>query len=189
MSVSTAASFRLRREDANELRAAIRDRDAGAVLEAMTKQRSTFTPSQLHRALEKEIIRPGRHGDDRATDERLLARFHSAVLAQPELVGLSNTPDGAITRYTTRTVLEAELHVLRAAQGLADNNGHEISDDERAAVLGGTAFAGHDARAGARLPPCDRRGRAGASSTARPAPAKASPWRRSARLTRRPAIA
>ena len=83
----------------------------------MTKQRSTFTPSQLHRALEKEIIRPGRHGDDRADDERLLARFESAVLAHPELVRLSNTPDGEITRYTTRTVLEAELHVLRAAAG------------------------------------------------------------------------
>ena len=130
----------VRREDASELRAAIRERDAGAVLEALTKQRSTFTPTQLHRALEKEIIRPGRHGDDRATDERLLARFESAVLAHPELVRLSNTPGGEITRYSTRTVLEAELHVLRAAQGLVDNKGHAISDDARARVLGGTAF-------------------------------------------------
>ena len=130
----------VRREDASELRAAIRERDAGAVLEALTKQRSTFTPTQLHRALEKEIIRPGRHGDDRATDERLLARFESAVLAHPELVRLSNTPGGEITRYSTRTVLEAELHVLRAAQGLVDNKGHAISDDERARVLGTTAF-------------------------------------------------
>ena len=132
----------LRRQDASELRAAIRTRDAGAVLGAMTKQRSTFTPSQLHRALEKEIIRPGRHGDDRAGDERLLARFESAVLAHPELVRLSTTPDGEITRYTTRTVLQAELHVLRAAQGLVGQSGHEISDSERARVLTGEQFAG-----------------------------------------------
>jgi Ti-type conjugative transfer relaxase TraA len=131
----------LRRQDASELRSAIRDRDAGAVLEAMTKQRSTFTPTQLHRALEKEIIRPGRHGEDRAADERLLARFESTVLAHSELVRLSNTPDGEITRYTTRTVLEAELHVLRAAQGLASSTGHAISDRERARVLAGEQFA------------------------------------------------
>ena len=68
-------------------------------------------------------------------DERLLARFHSAVLARPELVRLSNTPDGPTVRYTTRNVLEAELHVLRSAEGLAADTRHEISNDERAAVL------------------------------------------------------
>jgi Ti-type conjugative transfer relaxase TraA len=132
----------LRRQDMNELRSAIRDRDAGAVLEAMTRQRSTFTPSQLHRTLEKEIIRPGRHGEDRAHDERLLQRFHSAVLARPELVELSKAANGPTERYTTRAVLEAELHVLRSAEGLAGDKRHAISDGERAAVLGGKQFAG-----------------------------------------------
>ena len=125
----------LRREDANELRARSATATPAAVLEALTKQRSTFTEQQLQRALEKEIIRPGRHGEDRANDERLLARFHSAVLARPELVRLSNAPDGPTVRYTTSNVLEAELHVLRAAEGLAADTRHEISDDERAAVL------------------------------------------------------
>ena len=125
----------LGREDANGLRAAIRDRDAGAVLEAMTKLSSTFTDKQIYRELEKEIIRPGRHGADRAQDECLLARFHSAVMTRPELVGLANTVDGPAVRYTTRNVLEAELHVLRAAEGLAADRRHEISNDERGAML------------------------------------------------------
>jgi Ti-type conjugative transfer relaxase TraA len=132
----------LRRQDANGLRTAIRNRDAGAVLEAMTRQRSTFTESQLHRALDKEIIRPGKHGEERAADERLLARFHSAVLVRPELVELSNIPNGEVTRYTTRAVLEAELHVLRSAEGLASSRAHAISDRERATVLAGKQFEG-----------------------------------------------
>jgi hypothetical protein len=125
----------LRREDANGLRAAIRDRDAGAVLEALTKQNSTFTEKQIYRELEKEIIRPGRHGADRVHDECLVARFHSAIMIRPELVGLANTVDGPAVRYTTRNVLEAELHVLRSAEGLAADKRHEISNDERAAIL------------------------------------------------------
>src|SRR3954454_2443574 len=44
-----------RREVANELRTAIADRDASAVLDAMTKQRSTFTAKQLENALGKEL--------------------------------------------------------------------------------------------------------------------------------------
>ena len=48
----------LRREDANELRAAIRDRDAGAVLEAMTKQRSTFTERSFTARWKKKLSAP-----------------------------------------------------------------------------------------------------------------------------------
>ena len=42
----------IRRQDMNEMRRAIADRDTGAVLEALTKQRSTFTAG-------KEIEREG----------------------------------------------------------------------------------------------------------------------------------
>lgn len=45
----------LRRADMNALRAAIRDRDAAAVLEGMTRQRPTITEDQLRRALQKEM--------------------------------------------------------------------------------------------------------------------------------------
>jgi hypothetical protein len=42
-----------RRETANELRDAIKERDAGAVIDALTKQRLTFTGKNLEIALAK----------------------------------------------------------------------------------------------------------------------------------------
>ena len=52
----------LRREGANELRDAIAKRDPNAVLEALTRQRATFTAGDLERALGKQIsseLEPG----------------------------------------------------------------------------------------------------------------------------------
>jgi Ti-type conjugative transfer relaxase TraA len=120
-----------RRQDANELRAAIAHRDAAGVLEALTKQRSTFTAAQLERALDKEI----KNEFDRA-------QFGNQILARPEVINLADRPGGPTVRYTTRTVLEAELHVLRAAEGLALDNSHHIGDRQKAAVLEGDKFAG-----------------------------------------------
>jgi Ti-type conjugative transfer relaxase TraA len=120
-----------RRQDANELRAAIAHRDADGVLEALTKQRSTFTAAQLERALSKEI----KNEFDRA-------QFGNRILAQPEVVRLAERPGGPVVRYTTRTVLEAELHVLRAAEGLALNSSHQIGDRQKTAVLEGDTFVG-----------------------------------------------
>ena len=120
-----------RRQDMNELRQAIADRDAGAVLEALTKQRSTFTPSQLHRALEKEIY-----------DGKELVAFHREVLARPELIELAAMREGPTVRYTTRAVLEAEHHVLRAAAELAASTHHRIGVIEKIAVRQSPVFAG-----------------------------------------------
>jgi hypothetical protein len=69
----------LGRQDMHELRSAIADRNAEAVLESLTKQRSTFTPAQLTRALKKEI-------DD--VQER--ERFKKEILASPNLVELED---------------------------------------------------------------------------------------------------
>jgi ATP-dependent exoDNAse (exonuclease V) alpha subunit len=121
----------VRREDANELRAAIRDRDAEGVLDAMTKQRSTFTGKQLEQALAKEM-----------KNEIERAQFGNQILSHAQTIHLADKPDGPVARYTSRTVLEAELHVLRAAEGLASNKEHAISDGERARVLNGAKFEG-----------------------------------------------
>ncbi len=67
----------LRRQDMNELRRAIADRDADAVLEGMTKHNATFSAAQLARAIDKEI-----------KDFAEAARFKAKVLASPEIVGL-----------------------------------------------------------------------------------------------------
>jgi Ti-type conjugative transfer relaxase TraA len=120
-----------RRETQNELRDAIARRDAGDVLEILTKQRSTFTPAQLENALSKEI-----------KDERERGRFSDAILDHPEAVHLSDRMGGPTTRYTTRTVLEAELYVIRAAEGLAARTGFQIDDKGRAAILNSEKFDG-----------------------------------------------
>jgi Ti-type conjugative transfer relaxase TraA len=119
------------REAANELRDAIDKRDTGAVLELMVKQRATFSARDLDRPLAKQI---------KNRFER--SRFGASVLGHAEAVALSDEPGGPITRYTTKTVLEAEGHVLRAAQGLAQNDRHKVPDRLRADTLARERFAG-----------------------------------------------
>ena len=120
-----------RRETANELREAIKRRDAGDVLEALTKQRSTFTPAQLETALAKEI-----------KSEIARAQFADRILDHAEAVHLAERPGGPTVRYTTRSVLEAELHVLRAAEALATRSGFQIDDRQRAEILNGAKYDG-----------------------------------------------
>jgi AAA domain/Relaxase/Mobilisation nuclease domain len=133
----------LRRADMNELRAAIRDRDAGAVLECMTRQRPTITEDQVRRALQKEIHAPrGAPLKQKQTVEADRSRFQARILAHPDVLRLrEDTPNGPMIRYTTRTVLEGEHHVLRAASELAGVAGHDVGDQCRAQIEGSATFA------------------------------------------------
>jgi len=121
----------LRREGANALRAAIEARDPSAVLGALTEQRATFTDADLERALDKEI----KDGTERR-------QFSEKILEHPELVRLADQAQGPITRYSTSTVLEAEQHVLHAAESLAAQTRHQVSDRAKAAVLNAPKFSG-----------------------------------------------
>ncbi len=121
----------LRREGANVLRQAIETRDAEAVLAAMTEQRATFTAADLERALGKQI---------KAEADR--ARFAETLLGHSEIVALADRADGPTTRYTTRTVLTAEQHVLRAADHLARDDRHRVGDAVRGRILGDEKFRG-----------------------------------------------
>jgi Ti-type conjugative transfer relaxase TraA len=124
------------RADMNELRDAIAARDPGAVLEAMTKQRATFTVKQLERALQKEIYAPIGSSDAQKRGVQLdIAQFGNAILSHGDVVRLSDRPDGQVARYTTRAVIEGELHALQAAAGLAGNKTHGLSDEQRFAIL------------------------------------------------------
>jgi Ti-type conjugative transfer relaxase TraA len=132
-----------RRETANELRAAIASRDAGAVLEALTKQRSTFTGAPLETALKKEIYAPiGASADQKRSVELMRAQFADKILDHADTVHLAEKPGGPTVRYSTRGVIEAELYVLRAAEGLTLASGHHIEDKQRAAVLNGKRYDG-----------------------------------------------
>ena len=120
-----------RREEANQLRDAIEKRDAGAVIDLMTQQRATFKERDLDRALSKQMkAKPDRDA------------FIQEILTRPEIVSLADAEGGPVTRYTTKSVLEAEGQVLRAADGLARNNRHEVSESVRANVLGAKEFDG-----------------------------------------------
>jgi Ti-type conjugative transfer relaxase TraA len=120
-----------RREENNQMREAIERRDAGAVLELMTQQRATFKGRDLERALSKQI-----------GSEFTRAQFAEKVLTHPDAVKLADEAKGRITRYTTRTVLEAESQVLRAADALARADRHEVAAAIRHAVLGRKEFVG-----------------------------------------------
>lgn len=133
----------LRRADMNVLRAAIKDRDAGAVLEGMTRQRPTITQDQIKRALQKEIHVPrGASPEQKQGIDADRSRFLAEILAHPDIVRLrEETPNGPMIRYTTRTVLEAEQHVLRAAAELAGAAGHDAGDKRRAKIESRAKFA------------------------------------------------
>jgi Ti-type conjugative transfer relaxase TraA len=120
----------LRREGANELRDAIDRRDPHAVLEALTRQRATFTAADLDRALGKQI-----------GGELTRAQFGNLVLDHGEVVRLADEPGGPTTRYSTRTVLGSEDQVLQGAARLAQDGGHAVGDRVRGAVLESQRFA------------------------------------------------
>ena len=119
----------LRREGANELRNAIDNRDPNAVLEALTRQRATFTAADLERALGKQI--PG---------ELERAQFGNAVLDHAEVVHLADEPGGPTSRYTTRTVLGSEEQVLQAADRLTSDGRHSVSNQVRALIMASQRF-------------------------------------------------
>ncbi|MBV8591990.1 MAG: AAA family ATPase [Acetobacteraceae bacterium] len=62
-------------------------------------------------------------------------------MAHPELLRLSDRPGEPVSRYTTRTVWEAEQHVLRAAGELDVNNDHDIGAARRSAIESSAKFA------------------------------------------------
>jgi ATP-dependent exoDNAse (exonuclease V) alpha subunit len=119
-----------RREEANQIREAIANRDARAVLELMTQQRATFKGRDLERVLSKQI---------KSQFER--TQFAETILTHPDAVRLADEANGQTTRYSTRAVLEAEGQVLRAADALARAGRHEVDLAEIRAVLNLPEFA------------------------------------------------
>jgi hypothetical protein len=97
------------RLNAQELAAQWRERPE-LVLEEITKHQATFSRAELLRTLGKAIA-----GDENR------AEFANQVLARPEIIGLRETADAPVTRYTTRAILAAERAATRDAAALAAN--------------------------------------------------------------------
>jgi hypothetical protein len=106
---------------------AIEARDGAALVENLTARTPTFTPRDLDKALHYGVL---------TKDER--EKFRSEILADKNVIGLKDTPDAKVTRYTTRDVLASEMALLRTAQKLADDRGHGLSEtrvDQTAAAF------------------------------------------------------
>jgi hypothetical protein len=95
---------------------AVEKRDKAAILDHMTERQSTFTARELDKALSYGL--PDRQERD---------AFRLDVLADPQVVGLRDTADSEITRYTTRDVLKAERSIMNAAERMEERQSHSTS--------------------------------------------------------------
>ena len=89
--------------------------DPAHILEGITARRSTFTERELMTTLAKE----GANAQQRR-------ELVEAILARPEIVGLSEQEGGKATRYTTEGVLQHEAAGLAAADKLANDHSHGL---------------------------------------------------------------
>src|SRR6185437_27648 len=107
-----------------ERREVVDPRDPEKVLDALTRDRSTFTRSDLTRLLSKSIV-----SRDECKD------LANQILARSEVIGLRDTADAAVTRYTTRAVLASERQVIKDAASLAGDTSHGLSDRRKAEAI------------------------------------------------------
>ena len=95
---------------------AIEARDGAGVVEALTERVPTFTARELDKALSY-----GRLGkEERAT-------WRDEILASGHVIGLRETAQAPVTRYTTREALAAELALQRDTRTLAEDRSHGVN--------------------------------------------------------------
>jgi Ti-type conjugative transfer relaxase TraA len=122
--IAELVAERERRADGREMRAAIRTASANRILEAMTEKRATFSRAELVATLRRGV-------DTRAE----AANMATELLAHPDVIGLREKADAAVTRYTTRAVLADERQVLKDARSLAGRPGSALTERQRNAAL------------------------------------------------------
>lgn len=111
------AAERARRQEERELRAAVRSHNPPRILEVLTEKRSTFSRADLNRVLGKVVLDPADRAD--MTDR---------ILALPDVVGLRETADAPVSRYTTKAVLADEKRTLEHAAALAADGRHGVGN-------------------------------------------------------------
>lgn len=112
------------RNDERDLRAAVRTHSPPRILDTLTERRATFSRGDLNRALAKVV-----------TDPKERAALSDQILALPDVIGLKETVEAPISRYTTKAVLQDEARILEGAAALAARKRYGISRDEGEAVL------------------------------------------------------
>jgi AAA domain/Relaxase/Mobilisation nuclease domain len=94
---------------------AVQAQNADAVLSYLTRDKATFQAWEVNRALQYG----GLEGEPRDT-------FRDQILTHKNTIGLRETQDGGVTRYTTREALADELSLQRSALQLAKDARHGI---------------------------------------------------------------
>ena len=101
------AAERERRQAERELRASIRTRSPPRILDQLTERRSTFTRGDLNRELAKVI-----------PDAQARAALTDQILSLPDVIGLKESVDAPVSRYTTRAVLADEARGHPGCRGV-----------------------------------------------------------------------
>ncbi len=103
------------RKELHRLADCVRARDAEGLLARLTDRQSTFTAKELDKALAYGGL----------TDDARSA-FRAEILSRPDVIGLRESADAAVTRYTTRDILSAEREIQRDAHALNNVIGHGV---------------------------------------------------------------
>ena len=118
------AAERERRQAERELRASIRTRSPPRILDQLTERRSTFTRGDLNRELAKVI-----------PDAQARAALTDQILSLPDVIGLKESVDAPVPRYTTRAVLADEARVIQDAAALAARSRYGLTRAQSEAAL------------------------------------------------------
>jgi hypothetical protein len=94
---------------------AVEARDADAVLSYLTRDKATFRTWEINRALQYG----GLEGEARDA-------FRDQILGHKNTIGLRDSQEGEVTRYTTRETLTAEIGLQRTASQLEKDERHGI---------------------------------------------------------------
>jgi DNA transposition AAA+ family ATPase len=103
------------RKEMHRLADCVRARDAEGLLARLTDRQSTFTAKELDKALAYGGL----------TDDARSA-FRAEILSRADVIGLRETADAEVTRYTTRDILSAEREIQRDTHALANVIGHGV---------------------------------------------------------------
>jgi AAA domain/Relaxase/Mobilisation nuclease domain len=94
---------------------AIGKRDAAAVVAHLTRDKATFSTWDVNNTL--------RYGNF-SKDEQ--DKFRAEILGRQNVIGLRETAEAPVTRYTTREILAAEMALQRSAGALAADERHGV---------------------------------------------------------------
>ena len=136
LEIRDEAAARAERQAEREERAAVRTFEPAKILDAITERRSTFSRADLNRLLKGEIA-------DKAEREDVTTR----ILASHEVIGLHEDSGKPVSRYTTRTVLAAEMAIMQDARALDGMTRHGLTDWQKADALDLHAHLDHEQRA------------------------------------------